>query len=106
MKLKNVYLLFCVFGLVLPYSQFIPYLIESGFNIYEFFDLMFANRISSVFAWDVIISAIVLITFIVIESLRAGIKNYWLPIIATFTVGVSFGFPIFLYQRQLVIEKN
>ena len=106
MKLKNVYLVLCLFGLVLPYSQFIPFLIESGIDIPEFFDLMFANRISSFFAWDVIISAIVLITFIVSESLKSGIKNYWLPIIATITVGVSFGLPIFLYQRQLVIEKN
>ena len=50
----------CVLGLVLPYSQFVPWLLEHGLNITVFVRELFANRISAFFAMDVIVSAIVL----------------------------------------------
>jgi len=33
MKPKNVYLLLCVLGTVLPYSQFVPWVMEYGMNL-------------------------------------------------------------------------
>jgi hypothetical protein len=61
MKARHVYLICCVLGLVLPYSQFLPWLLEHGFNVSLFVCELFANRISAFFAMDVIVSAIVLI---------------------------------------------
>ena len=61
MKARHFYLVCCVLGLVLPYSQFVPWLLEHGFNLGLFFRELFANRISAFFAMDVIVSAIVLI---------------------------------------------
>ncbi len=64
MKARRVYLILCVLGFVIPYSQFVPWLLEYGFNFGLFFRELFANRISAFFAMDVIVSAIVLIWFI------------------------------------------
>lgn len=65
MKLRHLYLLFALIGLLLPYWQFLSWMIEHrGVNMPIFLHELFANRISAFFAMDVIVSAIVLISFI------------------------------------------
>jgi Protein of unknown function (DUF2834). len=106
MKARYFYLLLCVLGLVLPYSQFVPWLLEHGFNLNLLFRELFANRISAFFAIDVIVSAIVLIWFIQSEGQRLQMRLLWLPTIGTLVVGVSFGFPLFLFLRQTTLDRT
>jgi hypothetical protein len=94
-----------VLGIVLPYSQFVPWLLEHGFNFGLFFRELFANRVSAFFAMDVIVSAIVLIWFIQSEGTRLRVRLLWLPTIGTLIVGVSFGFPLFLFLRQVMLDR-
>lgn len=103
--MKYLYLIFAILGLVLPYSQLIPFLMENGLNISLFISQLFANRISGFFGWDVIISAVVLIPFIIVESKKLKITNYWIAIVGTCLVGVSFGLPLFLFLREIHQEK-
>jgi Terpene cyclase DEP1 len=107
MKLRHLYLLFCVLGLVLPYSQLIPWIAEHhALDMSIFFRDLFANRISAFFGLDVIVSAIVLIVFIGGEGKRLGMRLLWVPTIGTLLVGVSFGLPLFLYLRQLQLDRR
>ena len=92
-------------GFVIPYSQFVPWLLEHGFNLGLFVRELFANRISMFFAMDVIVSAIVLIWFIQSEGKRLRVRLLWLPTIGTLTVGVSLGFPLFLFLRQATLDQ-
>ena len=105
MKPRHFYLICCVLGLVLPYSQFVPWLLEHGLNLTLLFDELFASRISAIFAMDVIVSAIVLIWFIQSEGKRSAVRLLWLPTIGTLVVGVSFGFPHFLFLRQVTLDR-
>jgi len=106
MKLRHVYLALCVLGLLLPYSQFLPWIMEHhALNMPLFIRDLFANRISAFFAMDVIVSAVVLISFIQSEGKRLGMRLLWLPTIGTLLVGVSLGLPLFLYQRQLQLDR-
>jgi len=68
MKARYFYLILCVLGIVLPYSQLVPWLLEHGLNVTLFFRELLASRISAFFAMDVIVSAIVLICFIQSEG--------------------------------------
>src|ERR1041385_3265037 len=95
MKARYFYFVCCVLGLLLPYSQLVPWLLEHGLNITLLCRELFANRVSAFFATDVIISAIVLIWFIQSEGRRSRVGLLWLPIVGTFVVGVSFGLPLF-----------
>ena len=106
MKTRHFYLVCCVLGLVLPYSQFMPWLLEHGLNVTLFFRELFANRISAFFAMDVIVSAIVLIWFIQSEGKRLRVRLLWLPTIGTLVAGVSFGFPLFLFLRQMALDPT
>jgi hypothetical protein len=106
MKLRHFYLICCVLGLVLPYSQFVPWLLEHGLNVALFIRELFDNRISAFFATDVIVSAIVLIWFIQSEGKRLRVRLLWLPTVGTLLAGVSFGFPLFLFLRQVTLDRT
>lgn len=106
MSLKHVYMIFSVLGAALPLSQFVPWLIANGVDLPLFFDQLLVNPISRFFVLDVVISALVLITLIMVESNRLAIKKGWLAIVATLCVGVSLGLPLFLYLRQLTLDEQ
>ncbi|WP_210089919.1 DUF2834 domain-containing protein [Paenibacillus turicensis] len=68
------------------------------------FEAITSTRIGA-FAWmDVLVTAIVLIGFILVEGNRKRMKHLWLPIAGTLLVGPSQGLPLFF--RQLHLEKN
>jgi hypothetical protein len=105
MSIRTRYLILCIVGFVLPYSQFVLWAIEHGLNGSLFVRELFSNRIGGFFGLDVIISACVLILFVISEGRRLHMPRLWLPIIGTLLIGVSFGFPLFLYMRQTYIQE-
>ena len=46
-----------------------------------------------------------LISFIQTEGKRLGMGLLWLPTSAVFLVGVSLGLPLFLYLRQVHLDR-
>jgi hypothetical protein len=105
-KLKTLYLILCIIGAVLPYWQFVPWVSQNGLNASLFLHQLFANRISSFFGMDVLVSAAVLAVFMRRESSRLRIAGRWLPILALLLVGVSLAFPMFLYIRERNLEQT
>ncbi|MEB3278783.1 MAG: DUF2834 domain-containing protein [Lyngbya sp.] len=104
--MKYFYGFLCLLGTALPYGAFVPWIFERGFNVVLLFDEASSSKISS-FAWlDVVVSAVVLLGFIGVESKRIQLKNWWLPVVGTLTVGVSLGLPLFLLLRELHLEKQ
>jgi hypothetical protein len=106
MKPKLLYLVLCLAGVLLPYWQFVPWVGQHGLNLRLFAQELFANRIGAFFGMDVIVSAVALLVFARIESTRLGIRRRWLVIVAVLTVGVSLGLPLFLYLRELELERK
>lgn len=106
MKPKSLYLILCIAGTLLPYSQFVPFLQEHGLDLRLFFGQLFSTQIGGFFGLDVIVSSVVLWTFVVIESRRLGMKHLWLPIAASLAVGVSLALPLFLYLREGRLERS
>lgn len=106
MKPKTLYLLLCLLGLILPYSQFVPWVLQHGLNLSLFMRELFATRIGGFFGMDVIVSAVALIAFTRIESGRLGIRNRWLVVVAVLTVGVSLALPLFLYLREVELGRR
>jgi len=44
--------------------------------------------------------------FILVEGLRLKMKNIWLYLFLTVFVAYAFGFPLFLFIRELFLKKN
>jgi hypothetical protein len=97
------YLLLALTGLAAPYSQFIPWVLDHGFNVRLLFAELFSTRPGAFFGLDVLISAVVLIGFIRREGAARKMRLLWLPIAATCLVGVSCGLPLFLFLRERAI---
>ena len=106
MRLRHVYLILCVIGVLLPYSQFVPWSLQHGLDLSLFFHQLFANRIGGFFGLDVIVSSFVLWVFVLVEGKRLDMQRLWLPVIASLVVGVSLGLPLFLYMRQLHLDAT
>ena|ERR1700730_1782334 len=105
MKPKMMYLVLCFVGAALPYWQFVPWVMQHGLNLPLFVHELFANRISAFFGMDVLVSALVLIVFMRVESARLDIRERWLPVLVLLTVGVSLGLPLFLYLRESRLDE-
>lgn len=104
--LQVTYLTFCILGTILPYSQFIPFLIEHGFDFQLFFEQLFANQISSFFAMDLIVTSVILWIFVFVEGRRLEMKNLWIYIVSNLLVGVSLALPLFLLMRERKQQKT
>jgi hypothetical protein len=99
MTRKSVYLLLTALGVLIPYFQFFPWLAEHGLNMPLFFHDLHANGVSEFFAADVIVSAVVVIVFLILEKGRLGSRR-WLPVVALLVCGVSAALPLLLYLRE------
>lgn len=105
MKLKHVYLALCVIGGILPYVPFIAFLRDHGLNFQVIFAELFANRISTAFAFDILVSSIVFWVFVLVEGRRARMKHLWAPLAANVIVGLGLGLALFLYMRERSVER-
>src|ERR1700740_1446408 len=106
MKPKTIYLALCFLGALLPYWQFVPWVLQHGINLPLFVRELFANRIGAFFGMDVLVSAVALIAFSRIEGARVGVRNRWLVLVAVLIVGVSLGLPLFLCLRETALESR
>jgi predicted exporter len=106
MSRKAIYFLLFLVGAVVPYSAFVPWLIEHGLDVPRMVDDLFANRVSAFFGLDVIVSAVVLWVFIAFERQRTVVRHTWVPIAASLAIGVSAGLPLFLYLRESALGKD
>mgnify|MGYP000347879774 CR=1 FL=1 len=98
--MARFYLILTFLGVLLPYGAFIPWLSTNGFDISLLLKEAFVNPIS-IFAWlDVIVAAIALLGFIVVDAKRNKIKYWYLAVLGTLSVGVSCGLPLYLYFKE------
>jgi hypothetical protein len=98
--MKVFYLGAAILGAVIPCSWMAPWLREHGLDASRFLSELFSTRVGAFFGLDVLVSAVVLVGFIVWEGQRSRMKGLWMPVAATFTIGVSCGLPLFLFMRE------
>jgi len=99
MKRRDTYLVLALAGVLIPYFQFGPWLLEHGLDMRLFFHQVLANRVSEFFAADVVVSAAVVLVFLVYERKRLR-GLWWVPVLALLIFGVSVSLPVLLYLRE------
>jgi len=106
MSRKSIYLALALIGLFAPYCFLFKFLAADGFNLQLLFQQLLANNISTFFAVDLIISIIVFWIYMIAEANTLQMKNWWLYILASLIVGLSFALPLFLYFRERQLESK
>lgn len=103
--MKHIYLFLAVIGAVIPLSYFSPFVLAHGLELPLFFQFLFINEVSRLFAADVIISAFVLVVFVIRESKRLDMPEGHLSLLGL-CVGVSCALPLFLYLRERHLTQD
>ena len=102
--MRYLYLFLAIVGAVLPYLAFLGWINEFGFSIVHILESIWADKLS-LFAWlDVVIAAIALFVFILVDGHQNKVNNRFWALIATCTIGVSCGLPLYLYFRQKALQ--
>ena len=89
-------------AVALLYASFVQHGLDIGLFVRE----LSPTRIGVFFALDVVVSALVLFAFVFAERRALGIRHAWIPVVATFVVGISLGLPLFLYIRQRHLDST
>lgn len=103
MNRKNIFLVLAIIGLIAPYYFFLQ---MRGFDLNTVFDLFASSPILSGTAMDLLISVIVFWVFMFTEAKKLEMKNSWVYLLATLSVGLSFSLPLFLYFRERKLESQ
>ena len=103
---KAIFLILAILGTVLPMSQFIPASMDGEFTVGGMFEAMTADRTITGVTFDFFVVVLTALVFGAYEGVRLRIKWFWVPLIGTFLIGASFGFPFFLYLRERAIERQ
>lgn len=98
--LKRFYLLSAIIGTIIPWAFFVNFFATEGINIPLFISSLFANGAAGGFSADVLIAIIVFLVWSYNDAQQQKIKKWWLILPATFTVGLSLAFPLYLYLRE------
>src|SRR5205814_7013085 len=106
LRQRYIYLVLCVVGVFLPYWQFVPWFLDHGLDI----PLFVSNCLQT--ASELFSTLMSLFRHWCSGSSflqgggRLGMRRLWVPVIGTLLVGVSLGLPLFLYMRQLHLDKT
>ncbi|HKV61192.1 MAG TPA: DUF2834 domain-containing protein [Candidatus Acidoferrum sp.] len=106
MNRKSIYLILCILGAAIPYSQFVPWIMENGLNLSLLIRQLFANRVSGFFGLDVLVSSVALLVFMRLEGKVTRVRFRWMPIVGLCVVGVSLALPLFLFLRELALKGS
>ncbi len=104
--MKKIYLTLSILGIVLPYTQFVQWTNMYGFNISGMVRDMFANGIASGIALDALMTAVVILVFVLHEQKRLAVSYVWVPLVGLFLSGIAFALPCYLYLRESALEKK
>jgi hypothetical protein len=109
--MKALYALLAILGFVVPNILVFYESVETG-NILLWLDPqatingMFGNRIAAAFVTDLLLVVLAALIWIIVESKKLGMKNSWVYVVLTLLFGLAGPLPLFLYQREKVLEKK
>ena len=106
MRIKYVYLMLAILGIVLTYSQLIPFMDANGADMVLLFSELFRNEATSFFGFDLLVTAVAGLVFMIADGLKNKVRYMWISVAGVFAVGIAFGFPFYLYLRENQKEKR
>lgn len=77
-----------------------------GSSIVDFVTAAYANHAAASLTNDVVLVAVAIFVFIVVEARRLGIARVWVYLVLSIVVAISVAFPLFLIVRQVALAKR
>lgn len=89
----------CVAGIVIPYWFALPFFLIHGPNFGLFVEEIFATRISSFFAADLIVASVIFLIWSFRDARERKIGGWWIVLLSNLVVGLSLALPVYLLKR-------
>src|SRR5215207_6342578 len=96
--LESAYLGLFLVGTILPLLPVMPWLTANGLNLPLFLSEAFANRVSSAFALDVVVSVVAVLVFVFVDEHYRTPQRVLIGL-CTILIGVSCGLGLALWLR-------
>ncbi len=96
----------CVPGAALPLVSLAPWILREGLNLRLLVRDISDSPVGAMFGWDVVISALVLVAFMLTDRARVRTRHLWLPLAGGLLIGPSFGLPAFLALRERALTQS
>lgn len=107
MKRKHIFLGLSILGLCYTWFYNIQYFLTvENASFLNFFKTAESSLPGKSYGADLLVVVLTFFVFLYFESKRLKIKRWWLLIPLSFLVAVAFTFPLFLYIREIAIEKE
>ncbi|MCP5074114.1 MAG: DUF2834 domain-containing protein [Rhodobacteraceae bacterium] len=104
-KLRMIYLALAIAGTILPMWHFLAWFAENETGVSGMIAAWQTNTASTGLFWDIAITAMALIVWIVAEVYVR--RDYWVALICLpliFLIGVSCAFPLYLFLRARPVK--
>jgi hypothetical protein len=98
--IRILWLILAIAGAIVPWLYFGPWLWENSFDLGAMVDLWTANDAVTGVTYDVSWAYLVLVIWVLVESLPRKDWKSLLAIPAGVMVGVSFALPLYLFLRS------
>ncbi len=107
MKLKHIYVLLAILGICYTwYFNIQFYLTEENTSLLNFIAQTKTTFPAKSFSADLTVVVLTFFAWYIPESLKLKIKYWWILIPLTFLIAIAFTFPMFLYMREVKLEKS
>lgn len=97
--MRHVYLILAIIGAIVPMYYFVSWFEEHGYDLGAMVEAWNVNDAATGLTYDLTISAVALLVWVIAETARNGRWLNLIAIPATFCIGVSCGFPLYLWLR-------
>ena len=104
----TIYLLCFIVSVVVSWGVFSQFLISDHASFLHFFEVAFANPVSTLLSSDILLTAPIFLFFANRELRQLGMPSNRLAIyiVATGCIGVCGGLSLFLYQREVWLTRT
>ncbi|MGE2734483.1 DUF2834 domain-containing protein [Mycolicibacterium vaccae] len=102
-----VYGLIALGALVATWWHNVAFVVSGqGRSLTDFVSAAYANHAAASLTNDVVLVAIAIVVFMVVEARRLGIARVWLYLVMGVFVAISVAFPVFLIVRQITLARR
>ncbi len=98
--MKPFLILCCFAGIVIPWWFALPFFLIHGPNFGLFVEEIFATRISSFFAADLIVASAIFLVWSWRDAHERCISGWWIVLLSNLVVGLSLALPLYLLKRH------
>ena len=99
MTQTRLYALLAIVGLILPWSQYVPFIQNEGLNLPLFISHVVANGPTIGFTLDIVWATFVFWIWSFSDSRKHNVPHWWAAFLAGLCLGLSVALPLYLAVR-------